>query len=368
MILCLIPNNICNLRCPYCYISQQPDFIKQDFEFKYSVEHVAKCLSAERLGGPCLINLTGEGETMLQKGIVELCHLLLEDGHYIEFVTNLTVTKVLDEFMKIPPELLKHIEFKVSFHYAELKRKNMLDKFFDNLDKVQKSTASFTLELMPHDELIPEIDEIINLCYEKTGAKCHITVGRADYLNTRGILSDLSEEDYIKTWSVFDSAMFDLKMKLLGVKRKEFCYAGAWSLYVNIYTGEASACYGQAYKQNIFENPDKPINFCPVGKHCVQPYCINGHAHMSLGLIPEYDAPTYAEVRNRTRTDGSEWFSDDAYEFFNTKLYETNREYNWFKKKTNFIDWYFKLGYAVIKHPRKAVRKIRYKLSKKKKK
>ena len=89
---------------------------------------------------------------------------------------------------------------------------------------------------------------------------------------------------------------------------------------------------------------------------------------MSLGLIPEYDAPTYAEVRNRTRTDGSEWFSDDAYEFFNTKLYETNREYNWFKKKTNFIDWYFKLGYAVIKHPRKAVRKIRYKLSKKKKK
>ena len=225
----------------------------------------------------------------------------------------------------------------------------MLDNFFDNLDKVQKSTASFTLELMPHDELIPEIDEIINLCYEKTGAKCHITVGRADYLNTRGILSDLSEEDYIKTWSVFDSAMFDLKMKLLGVKRKEFCYAGAWSLYVNIYTGEASACYGQAYKQNIFENPDKPINFCPVGKHCVQPYCINGHAHMSLGLIPEYDAPTYAEVRNRTRTDGSEWFSDDAYEFFNTKLYETNREYNWFKKKTNFIDWYLKLGFPHAK-------------------
>ena len=106
MILGLIPNNTCNLQCKYCYISQFPDFMKKNYEFKYSMEHIAKCLSAERLGGPCLINLTGEGETMLQKGIVELCRLLLEDGHYIEFVTNLTVTKVVDEFMALPEDLL----------------------------------------------------------------------------------------------------------------------------------------------------------------------------------------------------------------------------------------------------------------------
>lgn len=40
---------------------------------KYSVEHIAKCLSAERLGGPCLINMTGTGETMLEKDIVTYC-------------------------------------------------------------------------------------------------------------------------------------------------------------------------------------------------------------------------------------------------------------------------------------------------------
>ena len=59
MILCLIPNNMCNLKCEYCYISQMPDFLKKDLELKYSMEHIARCFSQERLGGPCLFNLTG---------------------------------------------------------------------------------------------------------------------------------------------------------------------------------------------------------------------------------------------------------------------------------------------------------------------
>lgn len=337
-----------------------PEFLKKDLDFKYSVEHVARCLSSERLGGPCLINLTGEGETMLQKGIVELCELLLKDGHYIEFVTNLTVTKVVDQFMALSPELLKHMEFKVSFHYAELRKKGIEDKFFANLKKVQDSAASFTLELMPHDELIEQIPDIIKLCEEKTGAPCHVTIGRNDKKTSRGILSDLSEEEYKKTWSVFGSDMFDLKMKLLNVKRKEFCYAGDWTLYVNMYTGEASACYGQPYKQNIFEDPEKPIRFCAVGKHCMQPYCVNGHAHISLGVIPELEAPSYAEIRSRTRADGTQWFSEDAYEFFSSKLYESNEEYSPLRKKINYALWYAKTASAAARHPEKVIRKLKY--------
>ena len=364
LILGLIPNNTCNLKCEYCYISQFPDFMKKNYEFKYSMEHIANCLSAERLGGPCLINLTGEGETMLQKGIVELCRRLLEDGHYIEFVTNLTVTKVVDEFMMLPPELLAHMEFKISFHYAELKRKGLMDKFFENVDKVQKSTASFTLELMPNDAIEDEIDDIIALCYEKVGAKCQITIGRADFLSSKGLLTEHSYEEYVEKWSAFDSTMFDLKLDLLGVKRKEFCYAGAWTLYVNLYTGEASACYEQPNKQNIFEDPSKPINFCPVGKHCLLPYCINGHAHISMGVIPELDTPTYADIRNRKRENGTEWFSEEAYEFFNTKLSETNEEFTDAEKRLNYISWYVKLLGTAATHPDKVVRRIRHKLTK----
>jgi len=366
MVLCLIPNNKCNLKCEYCYISQMPEWMRLGDKFKYSVEHISKCLSAERLGGKCLINVTGEGETMLQPGIVELCRLLLEQGHYIEFVTNLTVTKVVDLFMEFPSNLLQQLEFKISFHYKELQRLNILDKFFENVDKVQHSACSFTLELMPYDELIPDIDNIIEICKNRVGAKCQVTVGRADYLPSRTILTTLSKEQYVKTWSVFDSPMFDLKMNLLDVKRKEFCYAGDWTLYLNMYTGEAAPCYAQPYRQNIFKDPNKPIKFFAVGCHCAQPYCINGHAHMSLGLIPELDTPTYAVIRNRVREDGSEWFSDKSKEFFNTKLSETNEEYSNFKKLVCNIGWYFRSAGFVIQHPEKVIKKIRLFISKKK--
>lgn len=101
---------------------------------------------------------------MIQKNIVKLCLLLLEQGHYIELVTNLTVTKVVDEFMNLPAKLLKQLEFKISFHYAELKKLDLLERFFDNVNKVQASSCSFTLELMSYDELERDIENIIKLC------------------------------------------------------------------------------------------------------------------------------------------------------------------------------------------------------------
>lgn len=365
MILCLIPNNKCNLKCKYCYISQLPEWMKTGDKFLYDVEHISKCLSVERLGGECLINLTGEGETMLQPNIVNLCRLLLEQGHYIEFVTNLTLTKIVDEFMKLPNNLLEQLEFKISFHYKELKRLNIIEQFFENLDKIQKSSCSFTLELMPNDELIENIDEIINICNERVGAKCQVTVGRADYLPSRSILTEDTKDEYINRWSKFESPMFDLKMNLLDVKRKEFCYAGAWTLYVNMYTGEAAPCYAQPYRQNIFKNPEKPIKFVAVGHHCAQPYCINGHAYISMGVIPELKAPSYAVIRNRVRNDGTEWFSEKGKEFFGTKLYETNEQYSNLKKIYNDILWYFRGALFVLKNPKKVIRKIRLFFNKK---
>ena len=359
MILGLIPNNKCDLKCEYCYISQLPDWMRVGSKFTYDIEYIAKCLSKERLGGECLINLTGEGETMLQKGLVQLCKLLLEQGHYIELVTNLTITKVVDEFMSLPKELLEQLEFKISFHYKELNRLKLMDRFFENVKKVQNSPCSFTLELMPYDEIIGDIDDIMNICQKEVGANCQVTVGRADYLPSQTVLTNQTKEDYIKTWSKFDSPMFDLKMELLDVKRKEFCYAGSWTLFVNMYTGEAAPCYGQPYRQNIFKNPNKPIKFIPVGCHCAQPYCINGHAHISMGVIPEYEAPSYATIRNRKRKDDSEWFSPKAKEFFGSKLYESNKELTNTKKMYYNITWYFRTLIFLLSHPKKVFRRIR---------
>lgn len=359
MVLMHIPNRKCNFKCKYCYLSQVNEWINPPEEFHYSVEHIAKCLSSDRLGGVCLINLTGDGETMLQPQIVDLCKLLLQEGHFIEFVTNCTVSKVVDDFLYLPDELLKRLEFKISFHYRELQERKMTEKFWDNVEKIQKSVCSFTLELMPYDEIIKDIDKIINDCEENAGAKCHLTVGRADYFSSRQLLTDLPKEEYIEKWSVFSSEMFELKMKLLGVKRKEFCYAGDWTIYVNLYTGETAPCYAQAVDQNIFEDPSKPIKFRAVGHHCREPYCINGHAHISLGVIPEYDSPRYVDVRNRIRKDGTEWFNPECKDFFGSKLYESNQEYGVLKRFGNTVSWYFLFPFSILKDSQRIKKKIK---------
>lgn len=358
MILIHIPNKKCNLKCKYCYLSQINAWEIETEKRKYSIEHIAKCLSKERLGGACLINLTGDGETMLEPQIVSLCKLLLEEGHFIEFVTNGTVTKIVDEFMELPRTLLKHLEFKISYHYLELKEKNMTDHFWKNVEKIQSSGSAFTLELMPNDQIVEYVDDIIKTCIEKVGAMCHLTVGRADYFSTRYLLTEYTKEEYIRIWSKFKSQMFELKMKLLGVKRKEFCYAGDWTLYVDLYSGNASPCYAQPSDQNIFKDPDKPIKFRAVGCHCREPYCINGHAHISMGVIPEYDSPTYEQVRNRIREDGSEWFNAECKDFFGSKLYESNDQYGVIKQYLNTISWYFLFGINILKNPKRVINKI----------
>ena len=360
MILCDFPNNACNLRCEYCYITQLPDWARMREKRKYSNETIIKGLSAKRLGGPCIINLTGTGETMLEPGLVELCEGLVKEGHFIEVVTNLTLRKVIDKFINLPSEIQKHIEFKVSFHYMEHIQRNTLDSFFENLELVQNSDISFALELMPYDRLVPEIDNIIKICEEKTGAKCQVTVGRKNESKSEiSLLTSGNKEDFVRNWEVFDSPMFDFKMKLLDVKRKEFCYAGDWTLRVNLYSGEACPCYSQPYRYNIFDNIDKPIDFVAVGNHCAMPFCINGHAHMCLGVIPEYDAPTFEHIRNRTRKDGTEWFSKECKEFFSHKLYESNKEYSLLKKITTNIGWYFRAAFFAIKYPKKIFRRIK---------
>ncbi len=365
MVLIHIPNMKCNFKCKYCYLSQVNEWIKPPEEFRYSIEHITRCLSRKRLGGTCLLNLTGDGETMLQPQIVELCTHLLREGHFIEFVTNCTVSKVVDEFLALPEDLLKRLEFKISFHYKELQERNMTDKFWNNVKKIQTSACSFTLELMPYDEIIKDIDSIIKVCEDNVGARCHLTVGRADYFSTRQLLTDLSREEYVEKWSVFSSQMFELKMKLLGVKRREFCYAGDWTIYVNLYTGETAPCYAQGADQNIFENPDKPIRFRAVGHHCREPYCINGHAHISLGVIPQYDSPRYVDVRNRVRKDGTEWFNPECKEFFGAKLCESNQEYGTIKQLLNTVTWYFLFGYSILRNPDRIKNKLKKIVSKK---
>ena len=335
LILGYLPNNRCNLKCDYCYISQLDQWELSDGGFKFSAEHMAKCLAASRLGGVCLVNLTAQGETLLYKEIVQLVRGILEQGHYIELVTNATVSRKVEEILALPGELLERLEFKISYHYEELLARGLFDSFARTVTMIQESPASFTLELMPFDAISGKIEEIIAVTESSFGAKCHVTVGRNDSLKSRGLLTAMNRDEYASRWGKFESAMFDFKMELLGVRRKEFCYAGDWTLWVDFSTGEARQCYGQPSNQNIFNDPLKPIKFCAVGKHCVQPFCINGHAFLSLGAIPELSAPTYFDTRNRAMRDGGNWLKTPCAEFFSKKLVDSNKEYSKCEKAKN---------------------------------
>lgn len=269
----------------------------------------------------------GGGETLLAPQLTDYIRELLEEGHYVMVVTNATVSKRFDEIAEFPKELLAHLFFKFSYHYMELKKRNLLDVFFRNVCKMRDAGASFTLEATPSDELIPYIKEMQDEAVKHVGAVNHVTIGRDERVSGElPILTNMSRDEYKRTWSVFKSEFFDYKMSIFGVKRKEFCYAGAWSLYVNLATGEASQCYCSYFKQNIFKDINKPIVFKPIGNNCKLEHCYNGHAFLVLGLIPELSAPTYGEIRNRVCVDGTEWLKPEMKSFMSTKLYESNKE------------------------------------------
>lgn len=337
----LVPSTTCTLRCHYCYITQCGKFAEKVPEFKYSPEIVGKALSQKRLGGVCLVNLCGSGETLLPPQMPAYIRAILEQGHYVSIVTNGTINKRFDEIAEFPKELRERIFFKFSYHFLELEKRKLFDRFFANIEKMKRAGCAFVLEMTPNDESIPRIPEIMNLARERLGAYCHITIARDDAssLHDKPMLTKLKKEDFYKTWGVFDSEMLRYKRTIYGEKRREFCYAGDWSINLNLGSGIMRQCYCSFYQQNIFENPEKPINFVPVGRRCLEPHCYNGHAFLTLGVIPELKAPTYAQIRNRVCDDGSEWLNESVKAFFSQKLRENNREYTTFEKFMHGLVW-----------------------------
>ncbi len=328
IILVAIPMSICNFRCHYCYLSQRDEnFQGVQPKMKYTPEQVAKALSVERIGGPAYLNFCADGETLLVKDIDLYVKPLLKQGHYVEFVTNLTITPVLEKILSWERDLLKRLEFKCSFHYLELKKKSLLDVFAENVKKIWASGASANIEITPSDELIPYIDELKEFSIKNFGALPHLTIARDD--RTSGIerLTKLPLEKYNSVWSQFDSKFWEYKTTIFEIKQKRFCYAGDWSLFVNLANGEAKQCYIGASLGDIFSDPTKPLPQKAIGK-CKQAHCYNGHALLTLGLIPNSTDVRYGDIRNRVKKDNTEWLQPELKNFFNSTLMESNELYS----------------------------------------
>lgn len=355
---CYIPTETCNLRCHYCYIALQEKFNNKIVHFTKTPEEIREALSIKRLGGICLFNFCAGGETLLAEEVIPVIRALLEEGHYLMVVTNGTLKKRFEQIKEFPSELLKRLFFKFSFHYLELKRLNCMDKYFENIRMMQNAGCSFTVEITPNDELIPYIDEIKQICMEQLGTLCHITIARDDRTQGIEVLSEKSWDEYKKIWGTFQSGLFDFKTTIFYKKRKEFCYAGEWSIYVNLVSGSMQQCYCGKVLDNIYEDINRPLHFEAIGNNCSFAHCYNGHAFLTLGDIPELDTVTYAEVRNRVNNEGKEWLQPEMKAFMSQKLSGENQEYiDVRKKKINRNYNLFKIKIAT-KHLTGRVKRI----------
>lgn len=167
---------------------------------------------------------------------------------------------------------------------------------------------------------------------EKLGALCHVTIARDDRTSGIEVLSKYSFDEYKKIWGTFDSDLFKFKSSIFYLKRKEFCYAGEWSIYLDLNSGNYRQCYCGKYLGNIYNNIEEPLHFEVIGNYCPFPHCYNGHSFLTLGDIPELNTPSYATLRNRVCSDGTSWLQKDMKNFMESKLIESNDEYSNIKK------------------------------------
>lgn len=321
---CLVPISHCNLHCEYCYVIQGNYRDSARPEFRRTPQEIGQAFNPARWDAKHLfVSFCGAGETFLCKEMTDIVACTLQQGNFVNVTNNGTISRAIETLTNLPDDLASRLVFAFSFHYNELKNRNLLDTFAANVKKVIASKASFTVQLNLYDGYLPCLDEIKNFCMENFGALPQLALTRDQRrgmkLYTAGDLAA-----YRKLGADFHSPMFEFSCDNFLVNRaKNFCYAGQHSWRLNLATGALRQCYSQRDTFNAYDDLEQKIPLKPVGRHCGSRYCINAIHFMALGNVPEVDCPSYAQLRDRpeagwykqTMIDalGGKFLTDDAY-------------------------------------------------------
>ena len=315
-----ISENTCNLDCTYCYLQANP--YRRFSNLRMKNPHIARFirwrLSKDVLGGSCLIGITGSGETFFAEGLEEVCVELLKEGHYLHIVTNGILTTKIERLIKKAGKYSKNIIFKLSFHYMELIKRGIIGQFVSTVELIKNSPASYTIELMPHDELVPYIDDVIKFSREHFDALPQLTIARKSDTDSK-LLTNMTFSEYKQTYDIFDSEMFETRMRLYPQKGKN-CKAGEKSLFIDLYTGHINRCLFHEEIGNLYYDGIDNLHIPPVGNLCGLGYCFNCHVYATLGVVPNKDVPTYATIRDRKMSNGKHWIKEDMRRFLDIKL------------------------------------------------
>lgn len=332
-----IPAEGCNLRCEYCYIRQHgnEELLKIDNTkklFSYSVSHMLKALSIERMGGVCMFNISGTGETLLNPDIFDIVYGLVAQGHYVALISNCTITKIIEKFGAMPVECRHRLFFKASFHYRELKKRKLLETYARNIRFMREHQIAFSVEMVSNDYVLNELDELKAFCLQNFGALPHVLAGRDETVQNTfpKYKSKLSEEEFKKVWSAFDSDLFQYQDTDYHLSHTaEFCYAGVYTGSLDLSTGAFSPCPGGRTITNFFEDIEQPIHFVPMAE-CPLPYCFCGFfLHVLAGVAREEYHPDvkFFQFRDRMCSDGGTWLTPSIREVFSHRCAEYHEDY-----------------------------------------
>ncbi len=279
---CELGSCVCNINCSYCYIDFREEQFKYNAFFPHSISFMIKAVSKKRLGGPAFFNMCGMGETLLKPGAIELIYGLLSEGHYVGVITNGTVSAKIEELLRFEKQYKDRLLVQFSCHYLELKRQNMLDVYFDNVNKLRAGKISVAMTMPGADEYIPYIKEIKDTCMKKTGFLPVISPIREEtnYENGFPLGSKYTWEKYCEIWEEFGSKAIVMRGKTLG-KFTGLCYAGVNSGWLSFESGEIRTCVPGEHLDNIYEDITRKIKFKEECHLCNNGFCSHNNLFLS---------------------------------------------------------------------------------------
>lgn len=312
----------CNLRCSYCYVRQQ----KRDSccipDYSGIIPKLSSAFSEEVLGGIAYIYIYADGETLLASSMAEVIEKLLECGHYVSIVTNMTCRGTLDKILPFSSEYRSKITFICSLHYTELARKNKLNDFAENITIMRQAGCSCIVRLCMAPEYLPHLETIRKYCKDYLGGDpilCH-------YVEDHGVPPEI-EAQLLKAAKQFHCYGYDFQKSITRVRMNDYCHAGEWSFAVSLVDGDVRDCLHGKVIHNIYDNPGRKIPSKPVGLHCPLPWCMCGVHFLSWGVRPTVHCLPYASL---FEVDGKNYLSLELQRAFMTKLDVSNAAHHEF--------------------------------------
>lgn len=323
---CYMLHQACNLRCSYCFVGQTRELAEKVIPLRHKPTFIARALSKERLGGTSLISICCDGEPLISKDVIELIILLLKEGHYVYVISNGTLTKQIKKLSALSGDLLSRLFIRFSFHYFELKRLNLIDRFFENIRSFHAAGGSFTLFLVGSEMYLEVLEEIKRLSLQNLGALPQIDYERNEENHDGSVLvikTEKEEKAYKKIWEDFDSEFLRFRKKTDG-KITGKCNAGKWVIHLDLMSGDVSRCPVGIYICNLYDDICNPIKFDVSAHECPYSFCVCAPVFFAFGMKEDLtDAPTFYELWNRKTESGKNWIQSSAKDFFCKRLYES---------------------------------------------